>query len=81
MTKCTRHEWLQNKFYELSKITIDFYIRIVRINFFQFILKILNIKRVYMELITHLLFNLSTLVEHKFDLIVDNELAEFFRTW
>ena len=82
--KCTGHKWLQNEFYQLSKITINFYIRIVRINFLYFVLKMFNIKRVYMERITHPLFNLPSLVEHKVDLIVHDKVVEFFcsgRTW
>ena len=39
---------------QLSKVTIDFGIWIVRINFFQLILKNLDVKRVYIEFFAHL---------------------------
>ena len=39
---------------QLSKVTVDFGIWIVRINFFQPILKILDVKRVFIEFFAHI---------------------------
>ena len=63
---------------QLSKVTVDFGIWIVRINFFQPILKILDVKRVYIEFIAHLFFNVTPFIEHKVDLIVFDKVVESF---
>ena len=63
---------------QLSKVTVDFGIWIVRINFFQLILKILDVKRVYIEFFAHLSFDVTPFIKHKVNLIVFDKVVESF---